>query len=129
MDGKRRGPAVNVLSNRLQEDFPSAGTVTQLEMEGWVLGEARDSRLSWGSGTVAAQGACTAGAAGLGGTWGMLLLVRWEGNNGRKGGASCRVGSWGTDVMAQEPFGRFEEDEDYRKVTDLTIWKSPKAVG
>lgn len=46
LDGKRRGPAVGVLSNRFQEDFPSAGTVTQLEMEGQGLGEAQDSRLS-----------------------------------------------------------------------------------
>lgn len=33
LDGKRRGPAVSVLSNTFQEDFPSAGTVIHLEIE------------------------------------------------------------------------------------------------
>lgn len=48
LDGKRRGPAVGILSNRFQEDLPSAGTVTQLDMEGQVVGEAQDSGLSSG---------------------------------------------------------------------------------
>lgn len=43
------GPAVSMLSNRFQEDSPSAGTVTQLEMEAWVWGEALGSGLSLGT--------------------------------------------------------------------------------
>ena len=37
-DGKGRGAAVSLLSNRFQEGLASAGTVIQLEMEAWVSG-------------------------------------------------------------------------------------------
>lgn len=37
----------------------------------------------------------------------MLLLVRWEGEQWQKEEEHhVRVASWGTDVMAEEPFGR-----------------------
>lgn len=43
------GPAVGVLSNRFQEDSPSAGAVTHLETGARVLGEAQGSGLSVGT--------------------------------------------------------------------------------
>lgn len=39
LDGKRRGPAVSMLSNRLQEDLAFTGAVIWLKTEDWVSGE------------------------------------------------------------------------------------------
>lgn len=44
LDGKRRGPAVTVLSKRFQEHLLSTGTVIQPEMWGWDSGVAPESR-------------------------------------------------------------------------------------
>lgn len=85
LHGKRRGPAVSLLSNGFQEDLVSAGPVIWLEMEGWVSGAGLSVRRIAGCGDT---GAAPGVAAGPGDakelrawekTWVMLRLTRWEG--------------------------------------------------
>lgn len=90
LDGKRRGPAVSVLSNTFQEDFRSAGTVIHLEIEDWVSGEGPGLGVVVCSGTEAARAlrwpghAHTGGDEGLAGTLGKARRGQVGGDEGPK---------------------------------------------
>lgn len=97
LDGKRRGPAISVLSNRRHGDFSFSWHCHSLEMEEWVSGEGPGLRLSCvvvilkPRAERRPRGGLHRRSPGPGGAWATLTSTSGRGKHGR----SSSVGRWG----------------------------------